>query len=57
MQEEFYRWDSEGSKFSKKNFAAAVWDLYKIGIGTAKIGGKSKKVFMKQEETRQTLKH
>lgn len=57
MNEEFCRWDSEGSKFSKKNFSAAVWDLYRIGIGTAKVGGRSKKVFMKQDDTTQTLKH
>ena len=57
MSEEFYRWDSEGAKFSNKNFIAAVWDLYKIGIGVAKVAGKSRKVFMRQEDTNQMLKH
>ena len=57
MSEEFHNWDSEGAKFSNKNFTAAVWDLYRIGIGVSKISGKSRKVFMRQEDTKQQLKH
>lgn len=57
MSDEFYKWDSEGGKFSKKNFITAVWDLYKIGIGVSKISGKSRRVFMRQEETKQQLIH
>lgn len=57
MSEEFYKWDSEGAKFSKKNFTAAVWDLYKIGIGVSKVGGKSRRVFLRQDGTRQQLVH
>lgn len=57
MSDEFYKWDSEGAKFSKKNFIAAVWDLYGIGIGVSKISGKSRRVFMRQEGTKQQLVH
>jgi putative DNA primase/helicase len=57
MAEEFIRWDSEGSKFSKKNFTSAVWDLYKIGIGVSKVSGKSRRIFMKQDGTKQQLGH
>lgn len=57
MSEEFYKWDSEGAKFSKKNFTTAVWDLYKIGIGVSKVSGKSRRVFMRQGETKQHLIH
>ncbi len=57
MSDEFYKWDSEGAKFSKKNFTTAVWDLYKIGIGVSKVSGKSRRVFMRQEETKQHLIH
>jgi putative DNA primase/helicase len=57
LSDEFYKWDSEGSKFSKKNFMSAVWDLYKIGTGVSKVSGKSRRIFMKQEETKQQLSH
>lgn len=57
MAEEFMKWDSEGSKFSKKNFTSAVWDLYRIGIGVSKVSGKSRRIFMKQDGTKQQLGH
>lgn len=57
MKAAFFEWDSEDSKFSSKNFNAAVWDLYEIGIGVAKVAGKTKKVFMYQKDTKQILKH
>lgn len=57
MREEFSKWDSEGGKFSSKNFLAAVWDLYGIGLGRSKVAGKTRRVYMKQSETDQMLKH
>ena len=57
MEAEFLKWDSEGSKFSKKNFRAALWDLYKIGVGVSKVAGKSRRVFLKQSDTDQQLMH
>ena len=57
IRQDFSEWDSEGAKFSNKNFIAAVWDLYEIGIGVSKIAGKSRKVFMRQKDTKQTLRH
>ena len=57
LSDEFYKWDSEGSKFSKKNFTSAVWDLYRIGIGVSKVSGKSRRIFMRQDGTRQQLGH
>lgn len=53
----FYEWDSEDRKFSSKLFKNAAWDLYKIGIGRGKVGGKTKRIFMKQEDTSQQLSH
>ena len=57
MKDAFLQWDSEESKFSSKNFIAAVWDLYKIGIGVSKVNGRPRKVFLRQEDTKQMLKH
>lgn len=57
MKEAFYQWDSEDSKFINRNFTAAVWDLYKMGIGMSKINGKTRKVFMYAKDTKQILKH
>lgn len=56
MQTEFYEWCSDDSKFSSKLFKEAVWDLYQIGIGRSKQGGKTRRVFMKQSETSQDVK-
>ena len=53
----FDEWDSEGARFSSRNFLASVWELYNIGIGVAKVGGKTKKVYMFQKDTKQVLKH
>lgn len=57
ITEDFYKWDSEDGRFSSKNFLSAVWDLYGIGLGMAKVGGHSRRVYMKQSDTTQTLKH
>lgn len=57
MREDFFRWDTEGRKFSPKLFKAATWDLYRIGVGKSKINGKTARVFMKQSDTTQTLDH
>ena len=57
IKDDFYRWDSEDAKFSSKNFLAAVWDLYEIGLGMAKVEGHTRRVYMKQSDTSQTLKH
>lgn len=57
MKLAFIQWDSEDRKFSPKLFKAAVWDLYKIGIGTAKVAGSTRKVFMRQSDTKQILDH
>lgn len=53
----FEEWDTEGVKFSKKNFLAAVWDLYEIGIGNSFRDGKTKRCYLKQSETKQKLIH
>lgn len=57
MREEFIKWDSEGGTFSSKNFLAAVWDLYGIGIGASKVAGRTRRVYLKQSDTLQTLRH
>lgn len=57
MKEAFYQWDSEDAKFSNKNFTAAVWELYGIGIGVSRVAGKSRRVFLYQKDTKQTLQH
>ena len=57
MADEFIKWDSEGAKFSKKNFRAALWDLYGIGLGKSKVNGRSRRTFMYQSETTQQLSH
>lgn len=57
MQEDFYQWDTEGRKFSQKRFKEAVWDLYKMGIGVSKVSGRSRRVFIKDEDTTQALLH
>lgn len=57
MKDAFYQWDSEDAKFSNKNFTAAVWELYGIGIGVSKVAGKSRRVFLYQKDTKQTLQH
>ena len=55
LREAFLDWSSDDRKFSAKLFQDAVWDLYKMGLGVKKIGGKSRRVFMKQSETTQKL--
>lgn len=57
VKDSFYEWSSDERKFSSKLFLEAVWDLYGIGIGTAKQAGKTRKVYMKQESTTQNLRH
>lgn len=57
IRNDFWEWDSEDRKFSSKLFKAAVWDLYEIGLGVSKVGGRSKRVFMKKSDTDQTLDH
>ncbi len=57
IKEAFFEWSSDDRKFSSKLFLEAVWDLYDIGIGRSKQAGKTRKVFMKQEDTTQKLRH
>ena len=57
MRLAFMQWDTEDSKFRPKLFKEAVWDLYKIGLGVSKVSGKTTRVFMKQEDTKQKLNH
>lgn len=57
MREAFMRWDTEDNKFRSKLFKEAVWEMYKIGLGTSKISGKTSRVFMRQEGTKQKLDH
>lgn len=56
MKMEFEQWCSDESRFSSKLFKDAVWELYKTGIGRSKQGGKTRRVFMKQDETTQDVK-
>lgn len=57
IKQDFFDWSSDDRKFSSKLFLEAVWELYGIGIGTAKASGKTRKVYMKQENTSQVLRH
>lgn len=57
IQEAFLEWNTEDQKFKSKLFKEAVWDLYQIGLGKAKVSGKTKRVFMKQGDTAQKLEH
>ena len=52
---DFYEWSSDDRKFSSKLFQDAVWDLYQIGLGRAKQNGKTRRVFMRQCDTKQKL--
>ena len=54
---EFNQWSTDERKFNSKLFKEAVWDLYQIGIGSKKVNGKSSWVFMRQDDTKQQLKH
>lgn len=57
MSSEFLQWSSDDRKFNSKLFKEAVWDLYQIGLGSKKVNGKNSWIFMKQCDTKQTLKH
>lgn len=57
IREMFFEWTSDDRKFSSKLFKEAVWDLYEIGIGKSRVGGKIKRVFMLQSDTTQKLIH
>lgn len=57
IKDDFYKWDTEDRKFNSKLFKAAVWDLYQIGLGKSKVGGKTRRVFMRQSDTTQKLDH
>jgi len=57
LNQEFYEWSTDDRKFSSKLFKEAVWDLYHIGVGSKKVNGKSSWVFMRQDDTKQQLKH
>lgn len=52
---DFYEWSSDDRKFSSKLFKDAVWDLYQIGLGRSKVNGKTRRVFIRQEDTSQRL--
>lgn len=56
MRDDFQEWASDDSKFSSKLFKDAVWSLYQIGIGRSKQGGRTRRVFMRQDETNQDVK-
>ena len=57
IKQAFFEWSSDDRKFSSKLFLEAVWDLYGIGIGISKKEGKTRKVYMKQKNTIQKLRH
>lgn len=57
IREMFNEWTTDDRKFSSKLFKEAVWDLFEMGIGMAKVNGKTKRVFMLQRETTQKLIH
>ena len=57
IKDDFFEWDTEDNKFSIKLFREAVWDLYEVGVGTARIGTKTSKMFMRQKDTSQVLQH
>lgn len=57
IRSHFADWNTDGRTFSPKLFKEAVWDMYKVGIGRSKIGGKTKRVFMRQSDTTQILDH
>ena len=57
IEQAFHDWDTDNSKFSSKLFKAAVWDLYRIGLGRGKVVGKTRRMFMYQDDTTQVLDH
>ena len=57
MESAFIEWSTDERKFSPKLFKTAAWDLYEIGIGCTKIGGKTRRAFMYQKDTAQKLQH
>ena len=57
IERDFNEWRTDERKFSNKLFKAAVWDLYKIGLGRSKVNGKTRRTFMRQSDTTQKLVH
>lgn len=57
MQDSFNQWDTGDMRFSSKLFKEAVWDLYKIGLGRAKVDGRTRRTFIAQKDTSQKLEH
>lgn len=57
MKDAFGQWDTEDKRFSSKLFKEAVWDLYQIGLGRSKVSGKTRRVFIRQKDTSQSLEH
>lgn len=55
MRAVFAEWSSDDRRFSSRLFQDAVWDLYQIGLGKKKVGGVTKRVFIKQSDTDQKL--
>lgn len=54
----YKEWDGDEdfkSSMSGKLLKQALWDNYKIGLGTKKINGKAVRVFMHQEDTTQDI--
>ena len=54
---EYGQWAEENgyNEVSARLMKSTIYDLYKMGIGTKKINGKSAKVYMYEEETEQKL--
>ena len=56
VRDAFEEWkDDDSYKFNSKLLKQALWERHKIGIGVKKVSRKSKKLFLKQEDTDQDL--
>lgn len=52
----FYEWADDEVRWSSKLLKDACWELKRAGIGRKKVGGRSQRVFIYQDDTEQDVK-
>lgn len=57
IRQMYDEWQSDEASFSAKMFREALWSIFKIGLGAAKVGGATKRVYLRQADTSQQLAH
>lgn len=57
IEEAYAEWNTDDDrKFSRKSFKNTAWEKYQAGIGVVYTDGSSKRVLLKQSETKQSVK-